>query len=53
MPSQSVSAMNKLCRQVSIESPGPLVKDCVFSFDVPVPDVPATGARIRVPTSHI
>lgn len=49
MPSQPVSAMSsKLCRQVSIESPGPLLKDCVFSFDVPVPDVPPTGARIRV-----
>ncbi|XP_030746214.1 highly reducing polyketide synthase SAT13 isoform X2 [Sitophilus oryzae] len=40
--------MNKLCRQVSIESPGPIIKDCVFSFEVPVPDVPAEGARIRV-----
>lgn len=40
--------MNKLCRQVSIESPGPSIKDCVFSFEVPVPDVPAAGARIRV-----
>ncbi|KAL1493094.1 hypothetical protein ABEB36_011221 [Hypothenemus hampei] len=40
--------MNKLCRQVSIESPGPIIKDCVFNFEVPVPDVPAKGARIRV-----
>jgi len=48
MPSQSASNMNKLCRQVSIESPSPLVSDCVFSFDVPVPDVPPNGARIRV-----
>nr|CAH7751856.1 unnamed protein product [Callosobruchus chinensis] len=40
--------MNKLCRQVSIESPGPVIKDCVFSFEVPVPDVPPKGARIRV-----
>lgn len=40
--------MNKLCRQVSIESPGPIIKDCVFSFEVPVPEVPAQGARIRV-----
>lgn len=40
--------MNKLCRQVSIESPGPVIKDCVFSFEVPVPEVPANGARIRV-----
>lgn len=40
--------MSKLCKQVSIESPGPTQKDCVFSFDVPVPDVPKNGARIRV-----
>jgi len=38
--------MNKLCRQVSIESP--LVKDCVFKFEVPVPDVPVDGAKIKV-----
>ncbi|CAH0562468.1 unnamed protein product [Brassicogethes aeneus] len=42
------SSMNKLCRQVSIESPGLCMKDCVFNFEVPVPDVPAKGARIRV-----
>ncbi|XP_047355247.1 quinone oxidoreductase isoform X1 [Vespa velutina] len=40
--------MNKLCRQLSIESPSITGRDCVFSFDVPVPDVPAQGARIRV-----
>lgn len=40
--------MSKLCRQVSIESPGPIITDCVFSFEVPVPDVPPKGARIRV-----
>ncbi|KAL4717529.1 hypothetical protein ACJJTC_000678 [Scirpophaga incertulas] len=40
--------MSKLCRQVSIESPGPTLRECVFSFDVPVPDIPAAGARIRV-----
>lgn len=40
--------MSKLCRQVSIESPGPTLKECVFSFDVPMPDVPMYGARIRV-----
>lgn len=40
--------MSKLCRQVSIESPGPTLKECVFSFDVPVPEVPMYGARIRV-----
>ena len=40
--------MNKLCRQLSIESPSVGGRDCVFSFDVPVPDVPTHGARIRV-----
>lgn len=40
--------MNKLCRQVSIESPSLTGRDWVFSFDVPVPEVPAHGARIRV-----
>ncbi|KAK0168474.1 hypothetical protein PV327_002268 [Microctonus hyperodae] len=40
--------MNKLCRQLSIESPNVNGRDCVFSFDVPVPDVPINGARIRV-----
>jgi len=40
--------MHKLCRQVSIESPGPIVKDCVFSFVVPVPDTPEYGARVKV-----
>lgn len=39
---------NKLCRQVSIESPGPGLKDCVFSFIVPVPDTPENGARVKV-----
>ncbi|XP_043485261.1 uncharacterized protein LOC122513087 isoform X2 [Leptopilina heterotoma] len=40
--------MNKLCRQLSIESPCITGRDFVFSFDVPVPDVPSNGARIRV-----
>lgn len=40
--------MSHLCRQVSIESPGPIIKDCVFNFEVPVPNVPSKGARIRV-----
>ncbi|OXU22020.1 hypothetical protein TSAR_006758 [Trichomalopsis sarcophagae] len=40
--------MNKLCRQLSIESPSLGGRECVFSFDVPVPEVPTRGARIRV-----
>lgn len=45
--------MHKLCRQVSIESPGPIVKDCVFSFVVPVPDTPDHGARVKVNISLV
>lgn len=37
--------MNKLCRQVSIESPS--LKDCVFNT-VEVPQTPLNGARIKV-----
>lgn len=40
--------MNKLCRQVSIESPGPQVKNCVFNFFVPIEDTPPCGARIKI-----
>lgn len=40
--------MNKLCRQLSIESPSVSGREFVFSFDVPVPEVPTRGARIRV-----
>lgn len=47
-PIKTTCKMNKLCRQVSIESPGKAIKDCVFSFEVPIPDVPALGARIKV-----
>ncbi|XP_037094522.1 uncharacterized protein LOC119114521 [Pollicipes pollicipes] len=34
--------------QVSIESPGPTMKGCVFNFDVPMPEVPPAGARVKV-----
>ncbi|XP_076658027.1 death resistor Adh domain containing target isoform X1 [Halictus rubicundus] len=47
-PCRGEEKMNKLCRQVSIESPNAAGRDWVFSFDVPVPDVPSQGARIRV-----
>lgn len=40
--------MNKLCRQVSIESPNLLNKDCVYNAIVPVADCPPTGARILI-----
>ncbi|XP_043585685.1 quinone oxidoreductase isoform X2 [Bombus pyrosoma] len=47
-PCNGEKKMNKLCRQVSIDSPSVTGREWVFSFDVPVPDVPANGARIRV-----
>ena len=40
--------MNKLCRQVSIESPSTQNKECVFNYIVPVADTPPKGARILV-----
>jgi hypothetical protein len=40
--------MNKLIRQVSIESPSHKMGDCVLNFVVPVPDTPPTGARVLV-----
>lgn len=40
--------MNKLCRQVSIESPNIMNRDCVYNAIVPVPDCPPKGARILV-----
>lgn len=40
--------MNKLCRQVSIESPNLLYKDCVYNAIVQVPDTPPNGARILI-----
>ncbi|XP_017753520.1 PREDICTED: uncharacterized protein LOC108546100 isoform X2 [Eufriesea mexicana] len=45
---QAMKKMNNLCKQVSIDSPSVSDREWVFSFDVPVPDVPAHGARIRV-----
>lgn len=40
--------MNKLCKQVSIESPALQNKECVFNFIVPVSDPPPLGARVLV-----
>lgn len=40
--------MNKLCRQVSIESPGPVLSECVLNYDIPVPETPPQGALLRV-----
>ncbi|XP_037950305.1 zinc-type alcohol dehydrogenase-like protein C1773.06c isoform X2 [Teleopsis dalmanni] len=47
-PTSKSCSMNKLCRQVSIESPGPVAKNCVFNFYVPIEDTPPMGARIKI-----
>ncbi|XP_065165075.1 uncharacterized protein Drat [Atheta coriaria] len=39
---------HRYCRQVSIESPGTEASNFVFNCEVPVPDVPPQGARIKV-----
>lgn len=41
--------MNRICKQVSIESPASVMgKEYVFSYDVVVPDLPPCGARVKV-----
>lgn len=42
--------MNRVCKQVSIESPASVGnnKEYVFQYDVVVPDVPPKGARVKV-----
>lgn len=40
--------MARLMKQVSIESPTHKLWDCIFNFDEPMPEVPDTGARVKV-----
>lgn len=40
--------MSRLVKQVSIESPTHNLKECIFNFEMPMPDVPPMGARVRV-----
>ncbi|XP_018026190.1 uncharacterized protein LOC108681648 [Hyalella azteca] len=40
--------MARLMKQVSIESPSHKLKECIFNFDEPMPDVPELGARVKV-----
>jgi len=41
--------MNKICKQLSIESPSRIgQKEHVFQYDVMIPDVPPQGARLKV-----
>ena len=46
---QTNHTMNRICKQVSIESPACVMgKEYVFSYDVMVPDLPPHGARVKV-----
>merc|ERR1712071_203443 len=46
---QTSHTMNRICKQVSIESPASVMgKEYVFSYDVMVPDLPPHGARVKV-----
>jgi len=48
-PCRSSLKMNRICKQVSIESPASVTgKEYVFSYDVMVPDLPPCGARVKV-----
>lgn len=40
--------MARLMKQVSIESPTHKLKECIFNFDEPMPEVPDLGARVKV-----
>ncbi|XP_064079037.1 uncharacterized protein LOC135196266 isoform X2 [Macrobrachium nipponense] len=40
--------MARLVKQVSIESPTHKLKECIFNFETPMPDVPPMGARVKV-----
>lgn len=40
--------MARLMTQVSIESPTHMLKECIFNFDEPMPEVPDLGARVKV-----
>lgn len=49
-PDEAGKMTNRLCKQVSIESPATVGngKEYVFQYDVMIPDVPPKGARIKV-----
>ncbi|XP_045593985.1 uncharacterized protein Drat isoform X1 [Procambarus clarkii] len=44
----SEEEMARLMKQVSIESPSHTLKECIFSFETPMPDIPPAGARVKV-----
>lgn len=47
-PSSSQHDMARIMKQVSIESPTHQLKECIFNFDEPMPEVPDLGARVKV-----
>merc|ERR1712071_611630 len=49
---QTSHTMNRICKQVSIESPASVMgKEYVFSYDVMVPDLPPHGASVSSTSS--
>jgi len=48
MSLQDTAVMARLMKQVSIESPTLKIKECIFNFDEPMPEVPEMGARVKV-----
>lgn len=40
--------MARLVKQVSIESPTHKLKECIFNFETPMPEIPPAGARVKV-----
>lgn len=49
-PEDPSKMTNRLCKQVSIESPATVGngKEYVFQYDVMIPDTPPKGARVKV-----
>jgi len=45
---EGTGEMARLIKQVSIESPTHKLKECIFNFEEPMPEVPAMGARVKV-----
>lgn len=44
----AIEDMSRLVKQVSIESPTHKLKECIFNFETPMPEVPPMGARVKV-----
>jgi len=45
--------MSRLVKQVSIEEPTHKLKECIFNFETPMPEVPPKGARVKVKNAGV